>query len=193
MAARRQAGREPPLDRRAVAAVYAAYEEVKRRAGVIDFEDLLLATACGDRGAPGRRRPDPRAVPVLRRRRVPGRQPAAAAAARRLARRPRRPLRRRRRQPDDLLLHRRHARLPARLRRPLSRRRPSSGWSATTGRPRRWWRWPTRSSAKPAGERGRGCGCELVGQRPDGPGPTFASYADEPAEAAAVAAPLRAS
>ncbi len=35
--------REPPLDATRVAAVFAAYEQVKRSAGVIDFEDLLRA------------------------------------------------------------------------------------------------------------------------------------------------------
>ncbi len=37
--------REPPADRATVAAVYATYEEAKKRAGVLDFEDLLLVTA----------------------------------------------------------------------------------------------------------------------------------------------------
>ncbi len=41
----RAAGREPPTDPGTVAAVYAAYEEIKKRAGVLDFEDLLLITA----------------------------------------------------------------------------------------------------------------------------------------------------
>ncbi|HEY0485742.1 MAG TPA: ATP-dependent DNA helicase UvrD2 [Mycobacteriales bacterium] len=40
-----KAGRDLPLDGGALAKVYAAYEEGKRRAGVIDFEDLLRATA----------------------------------------------------------------------------------------------------------------------------------------------------
>ena len=42
---RRSAGREPPADRPTVAGVYAEYEEGKKRAGVLDFEDLLLITA----------------------------------------------------------------------------------------------------------------------------------------------------
>jgi len=41
----RSAGREPPTDPATVAAVYASYEEIKKRAGVLDFEDLLLITA----------------------------------------------------------------------------------------------------------------------------------------------------
>ena len=72
-------------------------------------------------GAPGGRPGGARAVPPLRRRRVPGRQPAPAAVAGRLARGPRRGLRGRRPQPDDLLVHRCRSRLPAGLRRPLSR------------------------------------------------------------------------
>jgi DNA helicase-2/ATP-dependent DNA helicase PcrA len=38
-----KAGREPPQDPATTAAVYAAYEQVKRSSGVIDFEDLLRA------------------------------------------------------------------------------------------------------------------------------------------------------
>ncbi len=41
----RCSGREPPADPATVAAVYAAYEEIKKRAGVLDFEDLLLITS----------------------------------------------------------------------------------------------------------------------------------------------------
>src|SRR4051794_32117928 len=39
------AGREPPFEPAAVAAVYASYESAKQREGVLDFEDLLLVTA----------------------------------------------------------------------------------------------------------------------------------------------------
>jgi DNA helicase II / ATP-dependent DNA helicase PcrA len=42
-----KAAREPPHDAATVAAVYAAYEQVKRSAGVIDFEDLLRAAVWG--------------------------------------------------------------------------------------------------------------------------------------------------
>ncbi len=38
-------GRTPPVAAATVADVYASYEEVKSRAGVLDFEDLLLVTA----------------------------------------------------------------------------------------------------------------------------------------------------
>lgn len=40
-----EAGREPPLAATTVAAVLVAYEETKARAGMLDFEDLLLVTA----------------------------------------------------------------------------------------------------------------------------------------------------
>jgi ATP-dependent DNA helicase UvrD/PcrA len=40
-----KAGRQPPVDAALMASVYEAYEEVKRGAGVLDFEDLLLITA----------------------------------------------------------------------------------------------------------------------------------------------------
>jgi DNA helicase II / ATP-dependent DNA helicase PcrA len=39
------AGREPPFEAAAVSAVYAGYESAKQRDGVLDFEDLLLVTA----------------------------------------------------------------------------------------------------------------------------------------------------
>jgi ATP-dependent DNA helicase UvrD/PcrA len=42
-----KAGREPPQEPAKVAEVYAAYEQVKRANGVIDFEDLLRAAAWG--------------------------------------------------------------------------------------------------------------------------------------------------
>ena len=45
LAASNKAGRDLPLDAAAIASVYAAYEEGKREAGMIDFEDLLLLMA----------------------------------------------------------------------------------------------------------------------------------------------------
>jgi DNA helicase-2/ATP-dependent DNA helicase PcrA len=39
------AGRETPLDPAPLGRIYAAYEEVKRESGMLDFEDLLLLTA----------------------------------------------------------------------------------------------------------------------------------------------------
>ena len=79
-----------------MARVFAGYEEVKRDQGRMDMEDVLLLTAGllaeDERVAAA----GPRAVQVVRRRRVPGRLPAPAAPARPLARRPRRALRGRR-------------------------------------------------------------------------------------------------
>ena len=115
------------------------------------------------------------AVPALRRRRVPGRQPAAAAAARPVARRPRRALRGRRRQPDDLLLHRRLARLPARLPAPAPDGHAWCGWSATTAPPRRSSALANRLARRQPG-RPRRTALELVAQRPPGPSRTCASY-----------------
>jgi DNA helicase-2/ATP-dependent DNA helicase PcrA len=45
LAAANKAGRDLPLDASAIASVYTAYEEGKREAGMIDFEDLLLLMA----------------------------------------------------------------------------------------------------------------------------------------------------
>ena len=113
------------------------------------------------------------AVPALRRRRVPGRQPAAAAAARRLARRPRRRLRRRRPEPDHLLVHRRRPRLPARLRRPLSRRRAWSSSSATTA-PRPQVVGAGQPADRPGAAGARACpGCGCSASAPTAAEPTL--------------------
>ncbi|HYT10054.1 MAG TPA: ATP-dependent helicase, partial [Mycobacteriales bacterium] len=40
-----EAGREPPIEASSVVAVMLAYEQVKARSGLLDFEDLLLVTA----------------------------------------------------------------------------------------------------------------------------------------------------
>jgi DNA helicase II / ATP-dependent DNA helicase PcrA len=48
----RAAGREPPVEAAAVAAVYASYESAKQRDGALDFEDLLLVTAYALEGHP---------------------------------------------------------------------------------------------------------------------------------------------
>jgi DNA helicase-2/ATP-dependent DNA helicase PcrA len=45
LAASSKAGRDLPLDASAIASIYTAYEEGKREAGMIDFEDLLLLMA----------------------------------------------------------------------------------------------------------------------------------------------------
>ena len=73
-----------------------------------------------------------------------------------------------------------------------------SGWSATTGRPRRWWAWRTASwpgpPARPVPRRSAGPADSdaLVAQRPPGPEPVVTRYADEEAEAAGVAASIAA-
>ena len=68
-----------------------------------------------------------------------------------------------------------------------------SGWSATTAPPRRSSRWPTRCSpALPAGAASsRQRRCSWSAQRPPGPAPRLREYADDAAEAAAVAAAVR--
>ena len=134
-----------------------------------------------------RRRPGvPRPLPLLRRRRVPGRHAAAAARARRLARRPRRPDRRRRRQPDHLLVHRRHAAATCWTSRGASPTPRWCAWNATTAPPRRWCRWPTASSPRPAAG-WRAASCTWSASATPGPTPTFNEHPDEVAEAAAVA------
>ena len=73
----------------------AAYETLKRRRGVVDFDDLLVdrGARAGRRPGVGRRRPLP--LPPRAGRRGPGPQPGAAAAPRRSRRRARRPVPRR--------------------------------------------------------------------------------------------------
>ncbi len=149
--------RDTPHEPAKVADVFTAYEQLKR----VERRDRLRGHAAGrgvgHRGAPGRRRADPRPVPALRGRRVPGRQPAPAAAAGRLAGRPRRPDRGRRRQPDDLLVHRGDLGVPGRLPSPAPRR--DSGPAGP--------RLPLHPAGGRAGQRGdlarpgaprRGCG-----------------------------------
>ena len=82
---RRRRSRDIPGPAEQVAAVYAGYEELKNRAEVLDFDDLLLhiAAALEENAEVAEEFRD--RVPLLRRRRVPGRHAAAAAAARRLA------------------------------------------------------------------------------------------------------------
>ena len=126
--------------------------------------------AAGRRRAARRRRaggrPGAPAVPLVHRRRVPGRQPGAGGAADPVARRPRRPVRRRRPVADHLHLRRCVDDAPGRVRPALPGARSASSWCATTGRPRRWSRWPTRVASRTDGPRGRGPAAQ---QRPDGP------------------------
>ena len=114
--ASRTAGEPHPRERRG------AVRGVRRR------EDRAGAHRLRGRPAPHGRHPRHAArrrgrgalgLPLVHRRRVPGRQPAAAAAARPLGRRARRPVRGRRREPDDLHVHRRELVLPRRLPQPL--------------------------------------------------------------------------
>ena len=152
-----------PEDYPAVAAKHAARHPGARRTGRQGLPALRAVQEPGQaarlrrpaaarrRGAGGQRRGRhrvPRALPLLRRRRVPGRDPAAAARARRVARRPRRPDRGRRPQPDHLLLHRRLAAPAAGVHPPLpgSRRRPAG--TRLPLHPARSSAWPTGSSAR---------------------------------------------
>ena len=75
--------RDVPGPAEQVAAVYAGYEEAKTAAELLDFDDLLLHVAGALEEHRGLARGVPRPLPLLRRRRVPGRHPAAAAGARR--------------------------------------------------------------------------------------------------------------
>ncbi len=142
------------------------------------------------RGGPARRgragrRPGPSAVQVVRRRRVPGRQPDPGGAARPVARRPRRPVRGRRPGADDLLLRRGQLLLPPRLPEAVTPAPPRSSWSATTAPPR-------RSSTPPTGcwpaPRAPGSSCAPSARA--APRSAFAEHADEVAEAEQVAADI---
>ena len=94
-------------------------------------------------------------------------------------------------EPDDLLLHRRHPAATCSASRPATRAPPWCGWSATTARRRRWSGSPTACWRRPpARPRARGSPC--VGAAPPGPQPVLAGYADEAAEAAWVAARVKA-
>lgn len=50
IAAAGKANRQPPLESAKIADIYAAYEEGKSRSGLLDFEDLLLVTAAAIEG-----------------------------------------------------------------------------------------------------------------------------------------------
>ena len=102
---RRRAG-STPQEPAKVAEVYAAYEQVKRSTGVIDFEDLLRAAVWGIEEHPDvaeQIRAQYRHFVVDEYQDV---NPAQQRLLQRLAGRARRPDRGRRRQPDHLLVHR---------------------------------------------------------------------------------------
>ena len=118
--------RDTPGPAEQVAAVYAGYEELKNRAELLDFDDLLLHTAAAleeNRGVAEEFRDRYRCFVVDEYQDVTA---AAATRARRLARRPGRPHGGRRREPDDLHLRRGGPAAPAGLPAPVprGRRRP---------------------------------------------------------------------
>ena len=129
----------------------------------MDMEDVLLCAAAllaeDERVAAQVRRQ----YKLVRRRRVPGRQPDPGGAARPVARRPRRPLRGRRPGADDLLLRRRQLVVPRWTSPPSTPGPPRSSWSATTAPRRRWSTPPTSCSAGTAS-----AGVQLRSQREAG-------------------------
>ena len=105
-----------------VAKVYRAYEERKKEAGALDFDDLITETVRLFRDHPDVLAPLPGAVPVPAGRRVPGHDPRPVRAGE-PARRPLpQRLRRRRRRPGRVLVARRHHPEHPRLRARLPRR-----------------------------------------------------------------------
>ena len=138
------------------------------------------------RGRADRRRGAP-AVQVVRRRRVPGRQPDPVGPARPVARRSRRDLRRGRPRPDDLLLRRRPRRLPHRLPDASSRHARRSSSCATTARPRRSSTPANRIFPRDPEGQPATAHVQLRAQRDAGPELTWHEAADEVAEAEAVA------
>ena len=130
--------RSAGLDAGTVAHVFGSYEELKRDQGRMDMEDvLLIGGRAAQRGRAGRRGGAP-SVQVVRRRRVPGRQPdpvrpcstCGSAAATRSAWSA---TRRRRSTPSPGA----QADLPDRLPGAVPGHRPASSWCATTAPPPR--------------------------------------------------------
>ena len=136
------AGREPPFEAAAVAAVYAGYESAKQRDGALDFEDLLLVTAYALEEHPDVARQvrgqyrhfvvdEYQDVNPLQQRLLD----AGSAAARTSA--------------SSATPTRRSTPSPARTPTTCSASptgipmRAWSSWSGTTAPPRRWWPWPT--------------------------------------------------
>ena len=181
-----KADRQPPVDPTTMAAVYAAYEEVKRRAGALDFEDLLLITAAAiedHRDVAEEIRARYRHFVVDEYQDVNPLQQRLLSAW--LGGR------------DDICvvgdanqtIYSFTGATPAYL---LDFRRRYPG--AVVVRLERDYRSTPQvvelANRLIAGARGPGAGARLrlVGQRAGGPEPTFVEYDDEPAEAAAVAA-----
>ena len=138
------AGRSGPFDGATLGRLYAGYEALRTERNLVDFESVLELTAAIVAELPGGRPLGPGPVRLLRRGRVPGRQPAAEARCSTCGSGAGMSLRGRRPAADHLLLHRRVARVPDRLHRRVSRPRPSSGWCGTTARRLRSSRWPTK-------------------------------------------------
>ena len=181
-----KADRQPPVDPVTMAAVYAAYEEAKQRGGVLDFEDLLLITAAAiedhrDVAEEIRARyrhfvvDEYQDVNPLQQRLLDawlgGREDVCVVGDANqtiysfTGATPSYLLEFRRRHPGAVLVR-------------LERDYRSTPQVVTLAN-----RLIAGAHGVPGAARLR-----LVGQRPDGPEPTFTEYPDEPAEAAAVAA-----
>ena len=182
--------REPPHEPAKVAEVYAAYEQLKRRPGRDRLRGHAAGRGLGDRGAP-------RTSPSRSARSTGTSSSTSTRTSTRcssgcceawLGGR------------DDLTVVGDASQtiysftgatssylvdFPRRHR----RRRRWSGWSATTAPPRRWSALANAVIRQARGDEAR-LRLELVGQRPPGPEPELRIFADEPAEAAAVAAAL---
>ena len=121
----------PRADRSAVlrpgvekcAAAFESYETLKRRRGIIDFDDVLSHTIRELRPRHRLRRLAPLALPPRARRRGAGPQPAPTPAGRHPPRRARRPVPRRRPVAGDLRLQRRRPDAARRRGAPVSRHR----------------------------------------------------------------------
>ncbi len=180
--------RDTPIDAARVGAVFAAYEQVKRANGVVDFEDLLRAAVWAIEEHPDVAEQvhaqyrhfvvdEYQDVNPLQQRLLDAWLGGRA-----------RPDRGRRREPDHLLVHRRVQRLPARFPRRSAPRRgrgPAGPRLPLDPAGRR-----RRQRGDPAGPRRRGAGCGSNSSASDqaGPEPEIRFFPDEPAEAAAVAA-----
>ena len=169
-----------------MAGLYRRYEAAKTRAGRIDFEDMLELTI-------GLIEADPAIAAEVRDRyrwfsvdEYQDTNPLQAACSS-LARRSRGPRGRGRRGPDDLHLHRRHERLPDRVRGPLSERpgrRPRDELPLDAPGPgvRQSASWPPggRTRRAEAGDRARPAKRLVAARRR--PGPVIGGFASDDAE-----------